>query len=110
MNAVSILRHSEHMGARELRHSLTEVLNSARKLVIVERHNKPSKALIPYDLFLQLLESFEEARDSGRTDPSQDWFWSEAWQKRIRRAQDQIKSRKYRIFESTEKALHALES
>lgn len=61
---MSLVREGEHIGVRELRENLAKVLKD-RKTYFVTDHGKPSKAVLPYEVFLELLEMLEELRDKS---------------------------------------------
>ena len=89
MNAISIIRHTRILGAREFRQNLDQLL---RKPIAcrVMLHNKPALAVLPDAEFLALLEIFEELKGAGIVDKirrklqaqsrkKHRWFWLASW-------------------------------
>jgi len=62
MTPIGLVREGEHIGVRELRENLSHVLKS-RKTYFVTDHGKPVRAVLPYEVFLELLEVLEELKD-----------------------------------------------
>ncbi len=102
MNAFSLLRATEYIGAKELRVHLDKVLHSSNPYRVM-LHNRPAAVILPDDQFLQLLEILEELKDSGLLEAASKrlnrenkkkhaWFWLEAWQRGERQADREIKS------------------
>ena len=103
MNAFSLLRTTEYIGAKELRLNLDKILREATHPYRVMLHNKPTVTIIPDDEFLRLLELLEEIKDSGllkkaakklkkETKRSHFWFWAPVWQEGEREADRDIKA------------------
>ena len=105
MNAWSILKRAKYMGAREFREGLGDVLDHNKGVVVVEKQNQPVQTLIPYSVFLNLLEASEQAREK---DPTQNWFWSPSWQKRMDRTRRDVKRGRVKRFTSTKDFLSDL--
>ena len=104
MNAMSLFRATEYIGAKELRLSLDKVLKSSHPYRVM-LHNKPMVAILPDDKFMELLEIMEELKESGllaeavkrfqaKSRKKHAWFWSEAWQKGEREVDREIGSGK----------------
>ncbi len=62
MTAIGFVKEGKFVGARELRTNLAKVLKS-RQAYFVTDHGKPVKAMIPYEVLLELLEMLEELKD-----------------------------------------------
>ncbi len=62
MSAISLIKKSHYIGTRQLRGSLAKVLKS-RDSYFVTDHGKPVKAMIPYEVLLELLDIMEELKD-----------------------------------------------
>lgn len=62
MSAVSIVRNGKHIGVRELRQNLSKVVRNHNTYFVTE-HGKPVRAVLSYDLLLELLELLEELKD-----------------------------------------------
>ena len=62
VSPVGMVKECEHIGVRELRENLAKVLKS-RKTYFVTDHGKPVRAVMPYEIFLELLEMLEELKD-----------------------------------------------
>ena len=62
MSALAMVREGQYIGARELRQRLSQVIRSNKPFFVTE-HGKPVKALVPYAVFLELLEAVEELKD-----------------------------------------------
>lgn len=104
MNALSLFRATEYIGAKELRLSLDKVLKSDHPYRVM-LHNKPMVAILPDDKFMELLEIMEELKESGllkeavkrfqeRSKKKHAWFWSEEWQKKEAEVDREIRSGK----------------
>lgn len=63
MSSLSLLQHGEYVGIRELRGALTKYVHNRKKTFFVTEHGKPKKVLVPYELFLELLEVIEDLKD-----------------------------------------------
>lgn len=64
MSAISLIKKSHYIGTRQLRGSLAKVLKS-RDSYFVTDHGKPVKAMIPYEVLLELLEIMDELKDKA---------------------------------------------
>lgn len=64
MTAIGFVKEGKYVGTRELRANLAKVLKS-RQAYFVTDHGKPVKAMIPYDVLLELLEILEELKDKA---------------------------------------------
>ena len=64
MTAIGFVKEVKFVGARELRTNLAKVLKS-RQAYFVTDHGKPVKAMIPYEVLLELLEIVEELKDKA---------------------------------------------
>ncbi len=64
MTAIGFVKEGKYVGARELRTNLAKVLKS-RQSYFVTDHGKPVKAMIPYEVLLELLEIVEELKDKA---------------------------------------------
>lgn len=62
MTAIGFVREGKYVGVRELRTNLAKVLKS-RQAYFVTDHGKPVKAMVPYEVLLELLELLEELKD-----------------------------------------------
>ena len=62
MTAIGFVKGGKYVGVRELRTNLAKVLKS-RQAYFVTDHGKPVKAMIPYEVLLELLEIMEELKD-----------------------------------------------
>lgn len=60
--AIRFVREGKYVGVRELRGNLSKMLKS-RQAYFVMDHGKPVKAMVPYDVLLELLELLEELKD-----------------------------------------------
>lgn len=103
MNALSLLRATEYIGAKELRLRLDEILREPQHPYRVMLRNKPAFAIIPDQQFLELLELLEELKDSGvlasaarklkrESKKKHAWFWAEEWQKGERQADADVRA------------------
>lgn len=110
MNAFSLLRATEYIGAKELRVNLDKVLHSSHPYRVM-LHNKPKVTILPDDRFLELMEIIEELKDSGLLEKAarrfqqesktkHAWFWSEAWQKGEKEVDEDIKTGRMKRFKS----------
>lgn len=120
MNAFSLLRTTEYIGAKELRMGLDKILRNTDHPYRVMLHNKPAVAILPDSQFMELLEILEELKDSGllekitrklheESKKKHPWFWSRSWQKGERQTDRDIKAgRVYRANSARElvKELH----
>lgn len=120
MNAVSILRATKTVGAREFRHGLDKMLRHPVPCRVM-LHNKPALAVLPDDEFLSLLEVLEEIRDAGllekvrgrlqaESKKKHAWFWSRAWQKAEREVDREVKAGRVRRAGSVEELLSQLKA
>lgn len=111
MNAFSLLRTTEYVGAKELRLNLDKILRNSDHPYRVMLHNRPMVTILPDAQFLELLEILEELKDSGVLEKVRDklqeenkkrhpWFWSEEWQKGEREADAEIKVGRMKEFKS----------
>ena len=64
MTAIGFVKEGKYVGVRELRGNLAKMLKS-RQAYFVTDHGKPVKALIPYEVLLELLEILEELKDKA---------------------------------------------
>ena len=64
MTAIGFVKQGKYVGARELRANLAKALKS-RQAYFVTDHGKPVKAIIPYEVLLELLEMLEELKDKN---------------------------------------------
>ena len=62
MTAIGVVKNGKHIGVRELRGNLSQVIKSKQAYFVTE-HGKPVKAMIPYSALLELLELLEELKD-----------------------------------------------
>ncbi|MCL5773522.1 MAG: hypothetical protein M1536_04005 [Firmicutes bacterium] len=60
MSLKTLLKDATFMGVRELRSSLSEVINKSGSPVFITIHGKPQKILMDYEELLELLEIYEE--------------------------------------------------
>jgi len=104
MNAISLFRSTEYIGAKELRVHLDKILRSDHPFRVM-LHNKPTVAIIPDDKFMELLEIMEELKESGvlqealkrfrvKSKKKHAWFWSKEWQKGEEEVDRQIRAGK----------------
>ncbi len=119
MNAFSLLRTTEYIGAKELRINLEKILRQPDHPYRVMLHNKPTVAILPDDQFLHLLEILEELKDSGLLEQAvrklqeeskrkHVWFWSESWQKGEREVDKEISSGRTKRYKSVKALLKKL--
>ena len=66
MTAIGFVREGKYVGVRELRGNLAKMLKS-RQSYFVTDHGKPVKAMIPYEVLLELLEILDELKDKTLT-------------------------------------------
>ena len=64
MTAIGFVKEGKYLGTRELRTNLAKILKS-RQAYFVTDHGKPVKAMIPYEVLLELLEILEELKDKA---------------------------------------------
>ena len=111
MNAMTLMRATRHIGAKELRLNLDSILRDQQHPYRVTLRNKPAVAILPDAQFMELLEILEELKTSGLLDRAikklregkkkeHAWFWSEEWQKGEREVDAQIKAGKIKRFKS----------
>ncbi|OGS05468.1 MAG: hypothetical protein A3G41_07705 [Elusimicrobia bacterium RIFCSPLOWO2_12_FULL_59_9] len=111
MNAFSLLRATEYIGAKELRMNLDKILRCTDHPYRVMLRNKPAVAILPDAQYIELLEILEEIKDSGLLEKTRKklqeeskkkhpWFWSEVWQKAERKAESDIAAGRVRRFNS----------
>ena len=62
MSLMGFVREGQHIGVRELRKNLAEVLKSPRTYFVTD-HGKPVRAVLSYPVLLELLEMLEEFKD-----------------------------------------------
>ena len=62
MTSIGFVKEGKYVGVRELRENLSKMLKS-RHAYFVTDHGKPVKAMIPYGVLLELLETLEELKD-----------------------------------------------
>jgi PHD/YefM family antitoxin component YafN of YafNO toxin-antitoxin module len=97
MNAFSLLKATEYIGAKELRVNLNKILRRPDHPYRVMLRNKPAIAILPDEQYIELLEILEDLRESGLLEKTRKklqeeskrkhpWFWSESWQKGEREA------------------------
>ena len=105
MNALSLLRKTEYIGAKEFRLHLNEILRHPKGPYRVMLHNQPRLAILPDEQFILLLEILEELRSSGllkqitrqlqqESKQQHPWFWMEAWQKTEKEVDNDIRARR----------------
>lgn len=120
MNAVSILRTTKMIGAREFRQRLDQMLRHPAACRVM-LYNKPAFAVLPDDDFLALLEILEELRGSGvlakiqrrlqaESKKKNAWFWSKTWQKGEREADREAKAGRVRRAGSVDELLGQLKA
>ena len=120
MNAISLLRSTETIGAREFRQRLDQILRHPAPCRVMLR-NKPAFAVLPDDDFLLILEVIEELRGSGLWEKAlkrlqaesrkkNAWFWSKSWQKAERAVDRAVKSGRVRRASSVEDLLRKLKA
>ncbi len=64
MTPIGFVKEGKYVGIRELRENLADVLKS-RQTYFVTDHGKPVKAMVPYEVLLELLEMIEELKDKS---------------------------------------------
>ena len=64
MSSISLVREGEHIGIRELRQNLPKVLHGRRTYFVTD-HGKPVRVMLPYEVFLELLEILDELKDKA---------------------------------------------
>ncbi|MFN0117935.1 MAG: hypothetical protein ACKVQC_06565 [Elusimicrobiota bacterium] len=105
MNAVTFLRSTDIVGAKEFRQKLDKMLRHPSRPCRVMLHNKPALAVIPDEDFLIMIEIMEELKNEGILDrvtkklgaehkKRDAWFWSPSWQKKEKAVDRAIKSGK----------------
>lgn len=62
MTAIGFVKEGKYVGVRELRGNLSKMLKSKQAYFVTD-HGKPVKAMIPYEVLLELLEILEELKD-----------------------------------------------
>ena len=62
MNAPKLVKDARYVGVRELRENLANAVKS-RRFIFVTDHGKPVKAMVPYEMLLELIEVLEELKD-----------------------------------------------
>lgn len=62
MNAPKLVKDAQYVGVRELRENLATAVKSKRFLFVTD-HGKPVKAMVPYEMLLELIEVLEEFKD-----------------------------------------------
>ena len=62
MSLATELLNAKHVGVRDLRDHLSEMIKKDT-LVIVTEHGQPSKVLIPYEDMLEIVDMMDELRD-----------------------------------------------
>ena len=62
MNIPKLIKDARYVGVRELRENLAQAVKS-RHFVFVTDHGKPVKAMVPYEMLLELIEVLEEFKD-----------------------------------------------
>ncbi|MBI5243211.1 MAG: hypothetical protein HY922_05915 [Elusimicrobia bacterium] len=119
MNAVTYLRETETLGAREFRLRLDSILRNPTQPYRVMLHNKPALAVLPDEEFLRILELLEELRDEGilqrvakKLDAAHKrrhaWFWAKSWQRREGKADREAQAGKARRAHSAEDIIRQL--
>ena len=61
---MGLVREGTHIGVRELRENLAQVLKSPRTYFVTD-HGKPVRAVLSYPVLLELLEMLEELKDKN---------------------------------------------
>ena len=119
MNAFSLLRAMEYIGAKQLRMSLDKILRNTDHPYRVMLRNKPTVTILPDDQFLEILEILEELKDSGflekaalrlqgESKKKHPWFWSKRWQKAEREADRELKAGRVYRAESAKELIKEL--
>lgn len=91
MNAISFLKTTRQIGAKEFRLNLNRILTHTKHPYRVMVHNKPVFAVIPDADFLDMLEMLQELDQAGLLDKAakklqadskskHPWFWTAKWQ------------------------------
>ena len=62
MNTPKLIKDARYVGVRELRENLATVVKS-KSFFFVTDHGKPVKAMVPYEMLLELIEVLEELKD-----------------------------------------------
>jgi len=62
VTAIGFVREGKYVGVRELRSNLSKMLKSKQAYFVTD-HGKPVKAMVPYEVLLELLELLEEFKD-----------------------------------------------
>lgn len=120
MNAITILRNTQSLGAREFRQKLDTILRHPYPCRVM-LHNKPALTVLPDNAFLSLLEILEDLKDSGFLNKTQKrlasesrkkhpWFWSKTWQKKEREVDRELKVGRIKKANSVEDFLKELKS
>lgn len=103
MNAFSLMRSTEYIGAKELRINLDKILRNSKHPYRVMLHHQPAVTILPDTQFIEILEIMEELKDSGllkkvhrklqaESKKKHPWFWSREWQKAEREADKEFKT------------------
>lgn len=64
MGVMGFVKEGEHIGVRELRANLAQVLKS-QKTYFVTDHGKPVRAVIDYAVLLEFLDMIDELKDKN---------------------------------------------
>ena len=64
MSSIGFVRKGKHIGVRELRENLSKVMKSQQTYFVTE-HGKPVRAVLHYEVLLELLEMLEELKDKA---------------------------------------------
>lgn len=121
MNAVTLLRRTETIGARDFRRQLDRILRKPSRTWRVMLHNRPALAVLPDHEYLQLLEILEELRTNGLLERvtkklakehkrGHAWFWSRSWQRKEREADKEVTARKIRRARSADQLIRHLKA
>lgn len=119
MNALSLLKRTKYIGAKELRLTLDKILRDPQHPYRVMLYNKPAIAILPDEQFIELLEVLEELKDSGLLEQAinklheeskekHPWFWTKSWQEGEREADKNIRTGKVKQAGSARELLQKL--
>jgi len=64
MGVMGMIKEGEHIGVRALRANLAGVLKSSKTYFVTD-HGKPVRAVVDYEVLLELLDIIEEMKDTS---------------------------------------------
>ncbi len=63
MGLAAALEKGKYIGVRALRETLADVVKDNKKTFFLTQRGKPVKAVLPYEMFLELMELLDELKD-----------------------------------------------